>query len=72
MFCLVLFESSNVLTHYSSIIIRIVLISFIFSHSCQKFEEFVRTTVKTGELAEKYESIVKTEAENSGDAMDTN
>jgi len=39
--------------------------------SCTKFDEFVRTAVKTGELAEKYNEIVKAEAE-SADSMDTN
>jgi len=37
-----------------------------------KFEEFTRTTVKTGDLAEKYEAIrVAEEGEHTTDAMDT-
>jgi len=40
--------------------------------SNMKFEEFMRTTVKTGELAEKYEAIrVAEEGEHTGEAMDT-
>lgn len=40
--------------------------------SNMKFEEFLRTTVKTGELAEKFETIRIAENADNGDPMDTN
>jgi len=40
--------------------------------SCLKFEEFLRTVVKVGELAEKYEQIrAQEQPETSTDPMDT-
>jgi len=35
-----------------------------------KFEEFVRTAIKSGELTEKYDAIVKADAETSTDKME--
>jgi cullin-associated NEDD8-dissociated protein 1 len=40
--------------------------------TCAKFDEFLRTNVKTGELAERWEAIVKTAAESEATAMETN